>query len=107
MIKIANPITKKGLKIACEALKGRSDNAGNPCILHSVHLAGHMDYTNAVCVALLHDIVGNSDVALTMNFDGSFSKHQSLFSLFLDSMTDYRPMVETEVNEEIAIRRDL
>ena len=34
MIRIVNPIVEKALQIANEALKGRNDKAGNPCILH-------------------------------------------------------------------------
>ena len=56
------PTTKAALRLACEAHRNQLDKSGLPYILHPFHLAEQMDSEDAVCVALLHDVMEDSDV---------------------------------------------
>ena len=55
-------LTKKAMKIAFEAHKNQTDKNGIPYIYHPVHLAEQMTDEKTICVALLHDVVEDTDV---------------------------------------------
>lgn len=50
------------MKIAFEAHKEQVDKTGLPYIYHPIHLAEQMDDENTICVALLHDVVEDTDM---------------------------------------------
>lgn len=53
--------TKKAMKLAYEKHNGQFDRSGLPYIFHPFHLAKQMDDENSVIVALLHDVVEDTD----------------------------------------------
>lgn len=55
-------LTKKAMKISFEAHKNQVDKNGMPYIYHPVHLAEQMTDENTICVALLHDVVEDTDI---------------------------------------------
>ena len=55
-------ITKKALKICFNAHKEQVDKTGIPYVFHPFHLAEQMENEDAVCVALLHDTVEDTDI---------------------------------------------
>ena len=57
-------LTKKAMLIAFAAHKEQVDKAGLPYIYHPVHLAEQMDNEAAVCTALLHDVIEDTDMTL-------------------------------------------
>lgn len=57
-------LTKKAMKIAYNAHKDQTDKNGIPYIYHPIHLAEQMDDENTICVALLHDVVEDTDITL-------------------------------------------
>ena len=57
------PRTKAALRLACEAHRNQLDKSGLPYILHPFHVAEQMSSEDAVCVALLHDVMEDSDVS--------------------------------------------
>lgn len=61
---IYTEMTKKAMKIAFEAHKNQVDKSGLPYIYHPIHLAEQMDDENSVTVALLHDVVEDTDWTL-------------------------------------------
>ena len=61
---IYTPLTKKAARIAYDAHQGQVDKSGMPYIFHPYHLAEQMDDEDATCVALLHDVVEDTDVTL-------------------------------------------
>ncbi len=61
---IYTPLTKKAMKIAYDAHRGQEDAGGVPYVLHPVHLAEQMPDEVSACVALLHDIVEDTDITL-------------------------------------------
>ena len=59
---IYTELTKKAMKISFEAHKNQVDKNGMPYIYHPIHLAEQMNDENAICVALLHDVVEDSKI---------------------------------------------
>ncbi len=52
-----SPWVKKASVIAFDAHKDDVDKGGYPYVMHPFFLAFQMDEENAVCVALLHDVI--------------------------------------------------
>ena len=50
------------MKIAYNAHHGQGDWVGIPYIYHPIHLAEQMDDEVSTCVALLHDVVEDTDI---------------------------------------------
>ena len=61
---IYTPLTKAAMQIAYRAHQGQVDKCGVPYIFHPIHLAEQMDDEISCCVALLHDVVEDTDVTL-------------------------------------------
>ena len=61
---IYTELTNKALRIAYDAHAGQLDKCGTPYIAHPLHVAEQMDDETSTCVALLHDVVEDSDVTL-------------------------------------------
>lgn len=59
-------LTKKAMKIACKAHEGQVDQTGTPYIFHPYHIAEQMDDEASTCVALLHDVVEDTDMTIEM-----------------------------------------
>jgi len=57
-------MTKKAMEIAFYAHKEQVDKAGMPYIFHPIHLAEQMDDEESVCIALLHDVVEDTEMTL-------------------------------------------
>ena len=57
-------LTNEAMKLAYTAHHGQVDEGGIPYIFHPYHLAEQMDDEYSTCVALLHDIVEDTDVTL-------------------------------------------
>ena len=55
-------LTKKAYLIACHAHCGQVDKGGNPYIVHPCVLAAQMPTEELAAVALLHDVLEDSDV---------------------------------------------
>ena len=58
---IYTPMTKKALCIAYKAHVGQVDKTGIPYIFHPFHLAESMTDENSTIVALLHDVIEDTD----------------------------------------------
>ena len=55
------PLTKKALVLCFEAHKDQVDKSGMPYVFHPFHLAEQMQTELEVCVALLHDVMEDTD----------------------------------------------
>ena len=55
--------TKTALKICYEAHEGQIDKSGLPYVFHPFHLAEQMETEHEVCVALLHDVMEDTDMS--------------------------------------------
>ena len=67
---IYTPLTKLAMKTAFDAHNNVqeewkiTDKAGVPYIFHPIHVAYQMETEDEICVALLHDVVEDTDVSL-------------------------------------------
>lgn len=66
--------TKKALKLMYETHKEQKDKSGLPYVFHPFIVASQMDDENSTVVALLHDVVEDSDVTIKEISDMGFSK---------------------------------
>ena len=57
-------MTKKALKLSFEAHKDQLDKSGMPYVFHPFHLAEQMTDEDTTVVALLHDVVEDTDYTL-------------------------------------------
>lgn len=58
-------LINKAIDIAYSAHKNQRDKAGRPYFLHPVVVASQMENESEVCVALLHDVIEDSDITLS------------------------------------------
>jgi (p)ppGpp synthase/HD superfamily hydrolase len=61
---IYTALTKQALKLCFEAHRDQTDKSGMPYVFHPFHLAEQMDTEESTTVALLHDIVEDTDYTL-------------------------------------------
>lgn len=61
---IYTKLTNQAMRIAYNAHHGQLDKSGIPYIFHPCHLAEQMTDEYTTCVALLHDVVEDTDVTL-------------------------------------------
>ena len=66
-------MTKKAMKLAFEAHKSQYDKSGIPYIYHPMHLAEQMHDEATTCVALLHDVVEDTEITFDQLSDMGFS----------------------------------
>ena len=59
---IYTDLTKKALKFCFEAHKNQYDKSGMPYVFHPFHLAEQMTTEETTVVALLHDVVEDTDL---------------------------------------------
>ena len=61
---IYTDMTKKALKLCFDVHKEQVDKSGLPYVFHPFHLAEQMDTEETTVVALLHDVVEDSELTL-------------------------------------------
>jgi len=99
--------TKRALRIAFNAHKEQVDKTGLPYIFHPFHLAEQMKDEISTCVALLHDVVEDTDITFENLAAGGLSS-EVVFILQLlthdDGMTymDYIKRIKDN-NNAVAI----
>lgn len=71
---IYTELTKKALKLSFQAHKEQVDKGGMPYVFHPFHLAEQMDAEETVAVALLHDVVEDTEYTLQEIADMGFPK---------------------------------
>ena len=61
---IYTELTKKAMKLCFDAHKNQVDKSGMPYIFHPMCIAEKMDTEESIIVALLHDVVEDTDYTL-------------------------------------------
>lgn len=100
---INTKLTRKAMVIAYNAHANQFDKAGVPYIFHPIHLAEQMDTETECVVALLHDVVEDTDVTfeqLEKEFSSDIIKILKL--LTHDKETDYMEYVKIIKENPIA-----
>ena len=59
---IYTPLTKKAINICFQAHKEQKDKTGLPYVFHPFHLAEQMKDETTTVVALLHDVVEDTNI---------------------------------------------
>lgn len=76
--------TKKALKLCFEAHKNQTDKSGMPYVFHPFHLAEQMETEETTVVALLHDVIEDTNYTLEdirkMEFGESVEKALALLT---------------------------
>lgn len=72
MIYTAN--TKKALKLCFDAHKNQVDKSGMPYVFHPFHLAEQMETEETIIVALLHDIIEDTEYTIEDLIKEGFEK---------------------------------
>ena len=96
--------TKKALKLCFEAHKEQVDKSGMPYVFHPFHLAEQMNDETTTIVALLHDVVEDTDYTIENLIDMGFSKQvtDALALLTHDISVPYMDYVAQIKNNPIA-----
>lgn len=100
-------LTKKAIRISFAAHQFQVDHGGLPYVYHPFHIAEQMgDDENAVCVALLHDVLEDSSVTLEQLEACGFPEEviDALFVLTHDPKQPYMDYIESVRNHELARR---
>ena len=70
---IYTPMTKIALKLCFEAHKNQIDKSGMPYVFHPFHLAEQMTDEKTTVVALLHDVIEDTEYTLNDLKDMGFT----------------------------------
>lgn len=100
---IYTALTNRAMVIAYDAHHGQVDKQGIPYIFHPFHVAEQMTDELSTCVALLHDVVEDSDVTL----DGLAQEFpveviEALALLTHDESVPYLEYVQALASNELA-----
>lgn len=100
---IYTKLTNKAMKFAYDAHHGQVDCNGVPYIFHPYHLAEQMTDEITTCVALLHDVVEDTDVTIE-ELEAEFPKEvtDAVRLLTHDKSTDYFDYVRAIKTNPIA-----
>ena len=96
--------TKKALKLCFNAHKDQVDKSGLPYVFHPFHLAEQMRDENTTVVALLHDVVEDTDYTLDDLRDMGFGDEiiEALSYMTHDPSVPYMEYVKKIKENEIA-----
>ncbi len=100
---IYTSLTNKAMQTAYNAHHGQYDCNGVPYIFHPYHLAEQMDDEITVCVALLHDVVEDTEITIEQ-LEKDFPKEvtEALKLLTHSDDTDYFEYVRAIKSNPIA-----
>lgn len=100
---IYTALTNKAMKIAYNAHHGQSDCNGVPYIFHPYHLAEQMNDEITTCVALLHDVVEDTDITVEQ-LEKDFPKEvtEAVKLLTHDKNTDYFEYIKAIKSSPVA-----
>ncbi len=101
---IYTEMTKKALKLCFEAHKEQVDKSGMPYVFHPFHLAEQMKDEETTIVALLHDVVEDTDYSLEDLRNMGFSENIITAISFMthDDDIPYMEYVKAIKNNRIA-----
>lgn len=97
---------ERAISIAAQAHDGQRDKAGNPYILHPLQLMLQMDTEEEMIVAVLHDVVEDSDWTLAKLQAEGFSENilTALDALTKRENEEYADFIERAALDPIARR---
>ena len=101
---IYTDLTRKAMFVAYDAHNGQVDKAGVPYIYHPVHLAEQVNSEEACIVALLHDVVEDTNVTIEKLEEMSFPEEciVALKLLSHEKQQDYFEYIENLKTNRLA-----
>lgn len=101
---IYTPMTKKAMKLCFEAHKNQVDKSGMPYVFHPFHLAEQMADEDITVVALLRDVIEDTDYTLNdlKNMGFSNTVCEALSYLTHDDTVPYLEYVKNIKKSRIA-----
>lgn len=102
---INTKLTRKAMIIAYEAHKNQVDKSGVPYIYHPIHVVEQMDTENECIIALLHDVVEDTNVTFKQ-LEEVFSKEiiDILKLLTREENIEYDEYIKRIKNNSIACK---
>jgi (p)ppGpp synthase/HD superfamily hydrolase len=99
-------VLEKAISIALEAHKGQVDKAGNAYILHPLRIMFQMETEDEMIVAILHDVVEDTEITFDYLRDQGFSKRvlESLESLTRRAEESYSDYINRAGKDPIGIK---
>ena len=96
--------TKKALRLCFDAHINQTDKSGLPYVFHPFHLAEQMKTEGTTIVALLHDVVEDTDITLEDLKEKGFNKEiiDAIALMTHDDDTDYMDYVREIKKNPIA-----
>lgn len=96
--------TKKALRLCYEAHNGQLDKGGAPYVFHPMHLAEQMTTEDATIVALLHDVVEDTQYTLADIAALGFGNNviEALALLTHDKSVSYKDYIAEIKSNDIA-----
>ena len=96
--------TKKALRLCFDAHINQTDKSGLPYVFHPFHLAEQMKTEETTIVALLHDVVEDTDITLEDLQEKGFNKEiiDAIALMTHDDDTDYMDYVREIKKNPIA-----
>lgn len=103
---IYTELTRKALKISFEAHKDQTDRSGMPYVYHPYEVASHMDDEYSTCVALLHDVIEDTDITSDSLRNEGFPEEvvQALLCMTRDKSVPYMDYIRKIMTNTIAIK---
>ena len=109
---IYTPMTKTALKLCFESHKDQTDKSGMPYVFHPFHLAEQMTDEKTTIVALLHDVIEDTEYTIeelrNLGFDGDVLTAISLLTHNSDiSYMEYVASIKTNKIAKVVKLADL
>ncbi len=97
-------MTKKALKLCFQAHQHQTDKSGIPYVFHPFHLAEQMKDEKTTVVALLHDVIEDTNYKIEDLRDMGFPEDvlEAISLMTHDKAVDYMQYVEEIKKNEIA-----
>jgi len=97
---------EKAILIAVNAHMGQKDKSGSPYILHPLRVMQNVDTTEAKIVAVLHDVVENTDVTFDDLIEANIPKHLviTLRLLTHNENLSYEEYIEKLAENPLAVK---
>lgn len=98
------PMTKAALRLCFEAHKDQVDKCGMPYVFHPFHVAEQMETEAETCVALLHDVLEDSEFTVEDIRAAGMSEEvvEALLLMTHDSSTPYMDYVAALAKNPLA-----
>ena len=103
---IYTPLTIKAMQFAYEKHAGQVDKAGLPYIMHPLHVAERMTTEDETVVALLHDVIEDTDATINDLDEAGFTHRQikAIVALTHSANVPYMEYLKNQVaRDDIAI----